>query len=139
MLFWPRLPHPAALTAVTFPRFSPAYNAQVAANLIAPDALTARAIYPVQVYESVLCAVLVAVLLATFRRRRISGELFLRMALGYATLRFGLEFLRADNPPVASGLTFSQLLCTAIVGVALLTLILRRRWADRLSLRLQVP
>ena len=36
---------------------------------------------------------------------------------GYALVRFGIEFLRADSPSILTGLTMIQLLClTALLG-----------------------
>jgi len=52
-------------------------------------------------------------------------------------LRFGLEFLRGDNPAVGGtgGLTFSQCVMMVVVGTALVTWWVRRQWGSHWGLR----
>ncbi|MBI4329741.1 MAG: prolipoprotein diacylglyceryl transferase [Chloroflexi bacterium] len=70
--------------------------------------------HPVQIYEMVLDLALFAFL---FRRRLVSfrdGELFRIYAVGYAIIRFPLEFLRYQpTPRDFLGLTLVQWLCIA--------------------------
>jgi len=40
------------------------------------------------------------------------------LLLGYAMIRFGTEFLRADNRPLYLGLTLSQVISLALAGLA---------------------
>lgn len=121
---------PASL-GIIFPHNSFVYFDQLSRGLLATAAAHPLPVYPVQLLESAGAALLAAMLLLAFRHRKISGELFLHMALGYATLRFALEFLRGDNPPVLAPLTFSQLLCFLVFLISVATLALRRRHADR--------
>jgi prolipoprotein diacylglyceryltransferase len=93
----------------------------------------------VQLYEAVLCLFLCLVLARGFQNRKISGERFLMLGIGYSIIRFSLEFLRADNPPVAFNLTFSQGICGLVIIVCAITLLWRRRFADARSLRLPAP
>jgi prolipoprotein diacylglyceryltransferase len=50
-----------------------------------------------------------------------AGSVVCQLVLGYAIIRFGTEFLRADNRPLHFGLTLSQeislLLATLAIGV----------------------
>jgi len=58
--------------------------------------------------------------------------------MGYAAIRFGTEFLRADNPLIR-GITFSQWCAVVISALAAATWILRRRYQDRWHIRRPVP
>ena len=84
--------------AVAFPRHSPAWNAQVSAGKILQTAQASLPVLPTQLFEAaaVLClfAVLMFVFLRNWRRRPgfTTGCYF----VGYACIRFGIEFLRDD-------------------------------------------
>ncbi|MGN6369696.1 MAG: prolipoprotein diacylglyceryl transferase [Phycisphaerae bacterium] len=121
---------------VRFPRGSFAFVEQVRGGALEADALASLPVYPVQLMEAGLCAGLAGLLVSGFSRRQVVGERFLLLGVGYALIRFVLEFLRADNPPVVGVLTFSQVACGWLLAVSLLTLWVRRRWAEELHLRL---
>jgi phosphatidylglycerol:prolipoprotein diacylglycerol transferase len=121
---------------VAFPAYSFAWEHQRHAGTIDASAATSLAVHPVQWYEAALMLMLAIVLVKAFRRRQVSGELFLLLGLAYAALRFALEFLRADNPPAALGMTFSQLVALLVLAACGATLALRRRAVDRLHLRI---
>ena len=127
-----------AWIGVRFPRGSFAFVEQVRSGVLEAGAGASLPVYPVQLMEAGLCAVLAVVLMRHFARRRISGERFLMLGMGYAVIRFPLEFLRGDNPAVVVGLTFSQVTCVWLFAAALLTMVVRRRWADALQLRARV-
>jgi phosphatidylglycerol:prolipoprotein diacylglycerol transferase len=81
-------------------------------------------LHPVQLYESVVCLALFAVLVRLGRRRRFDGEVILAYTILYAIARFILEFFRGD---VDRGFVFGGLLSTsqfiaAILGPAALVL-----------------
>jgi phosphatidylglycerol:prolipoprotein diacylglycerol transferase len=65
-------------------------------------------LHPTQLYESISAALLVFLLLAYYPFRRHDGELFALLLILYPLHRFLDEMLRADNDPVALGLTLSQ-------------------------------
>jgi phosphatidylglycerol---prolipoprotein diacylglyceryl transferase len=67
-------------------------------------------LHPVQLYESVACAVLFVVLLQLRRRKRFAGEVILAYTLLYAVARFILEFFRGDAD---RGFVFGGLLSTS--------------------------
>jgi phosphatidylglycerol---prolipoprotein diacylglyceryl transferase len=87
--------------------------------------------HPVQLYELVLDLVLFAFL---YRRRYSSfrdGELFQLYIIGYALIRFPMEFLRYQPTPVPFlGMTLVQWFCiVAVVGVGVQFYFGRRRVA----------
>jgi phosphatidylglycerol:prolipoprotein diacylglycerol transferase len=65
-------------------------------------------LHPTQLYESISTALLLFLLLAYYPFRRHDGELFALFLMLYPLHRFFDEMLRADNEPVALGLTLSQ-------------------------------
>ena len=71
--------------------------------------------HPTQIYESA-ATFIVFLLLMRFRKHKSrDGQTIWLYAVMYASLRFGLEFLRGDNPQVLMGLTLSQ-----VIGVLVL-------------------
>jgi len=125
---------------VRFPRDSFAFLDQVHRGLLPPDAPQSLPVYPTQLYESGLCLLLALLLWGLGRRVRVSGEQFLWVGIGYALLRFMVEFFRGDNPAVVqlgqAGLTFSQVAAVGILLLAAGTGVVRRRFAGRWGLRL---
>ena len=86
-------------------------------------------LHPVQLYESIVCLALFAVLVRLNRRKRFDGEVILAYTSLYAAARFVLEFLRGDAD---RGLLFGGLLSTSqfialILGPAAIALWLVRR------------
>ncbi len=67
-------------------------------------------IHPSQLYESLGAALLLAWLLRTLAHRRFEGQVFAGYLIGYAALRFTLEFWRGD---VARGSVFGGVLSTS--------------------------
>ncbi len=126
---------PTAVTSVRFPpgSFAAVFQRQTAGLAEGSPSLP---VYPVQLYECFLC-IIIAVVLWRWRprdERGVTGQKFLLLGLAYAEIRFCLEFLRADNPPVG-GLTFSQWGSLLIAAIAGATWLLRRRYAVVLNLR----
>lgn len=76
-------------------------------------------VHPVQLYEAVLAMTLGWLLHFNIFRRIRAGEMFWWMGMGYAVIRFPVEFLRADNPPIYGGLTLSQAI-SLIIGLVCL-------------------
>ena len=104
--------------AVTFPAYSPAWYEQVRAGLIDSAALRSLPVLPTQLFEAAVLLVLFAVLLTLwFRRRALVLPAYL---IGYALIRFGLEYLRGDPRAAWLGLSIGQLISLGmiILGVA---------------------
>jgi phosphatidylglycerol:prolipoprotein diacylglycerol transferase len=123
--------HPTFLTAVTFPpgSFAAVAQHQSGGGVSLP-------VYPTQLYESAACTLLA---LAVWRWRRhddrgVTGQKFLAVGISYAAIRFCIEFLRGDNPPIL-GLTFSQWGAIVMATLAAATWLVRLRYQDRWRLR----
>lgn len=83
--------------------------------------------HPTQLYEAGALLVLLALLLRMEKRGLKPGDLSLLYGFLYGLWRFGIEFLRADNPMVAGGLThFQWASLTLVAGCGILSAIRRR-------------
>jgi phosphatidylglycerol:prolipoprotein diacylglycerol transferase len=99
--------------AVAFPRHSPAWYTQVHDGLIDAAAPSALPVLPTQLFEAAALLVLFAVLLAVYRRyRAYTAGLYM---IGYAFIRFGLEYLRGDPRAAVGFLSISQTISVAMV------------------------
>jgi phosphatidylglycerol:prolipoprotein diacylglycerol transferase len=90
-------------------------------------------LHPVQLYESVVCLALFAVLVWLRRRKRFDGEIILAYTLLYAIARFVLEFFRgdADRGFLFGGLLSTSQFIAAILGPAAVVLwFIRKRTAS---------
>jgi phosphatidylglycerol:prolipoprotein diacylglycerol transferase len=87
--------------AVTFPDGHPTHPGNV---------------HPTQIYESLLNFSLYAGLALLFRKRKFDGHVFAAYLLGYAVIRFGIEFLRDDpRGNTLGGLAPGQLISIGLV------------------------
>ena len=114
----------------TYAAGSPAYRQQAAAGVLSSGAQRSLPVHPVQLYESVVVLLLLAVLIWIDRRLMRWGESFALCALGYAVVRFNIEWFRADNSLVVGSLTLPQLasiLCAGVCAAALVS----RAWLAR--------
>ena len=105
--------------AVSFPRHSPAWGAQVEKGLIPNTAPSALPVLPTQLFEAgaVLClfAVLLFIYLRNWKTRPgLTTGCYL---VGYACIRFGIEFLRDDMRQQVGALSIGQ---TISIGLFLL-------------------
>ena len=72
-------------------------------------------VLPTQLFEAAALLALFAVLLLVYRRcRRYTAGLYF---VGYAVIRFGLEFLRGDPRAAICGLSISQAISVGMVAV----------------------
>jgi phosphatidylglycerol:prolipoprotein diacylglycerol transferase len=117
--------------AVRFPAGSDTFKQHVKYGLISKSDEVSLPVHPVQLYEAAAAALLAAFL--HFRVRwNNPGDTALALLLGYAAIRFGTEYLRADNKVFGWSLTFSQV---ASIEIAIAATLL---WAVR-SLILKRP
>ncbi|PYR46800.1 MAG: prolipoprotein diacylglyceryl transferase [Acidobacteria bacterium] len=89
-------------------------------------------LHPVQLYESIVCFGLFALLVRLSRHKRFDGQVILAYTLLYAVARFILEYFRgdADRGFVFGGLlSTSQFVATILGPVAIALWIVRRRSA----------
>jgi len=87
-------------------------------------------LHPVQLYESIVCAILFVVLLRLGRRKQFDGQVILSYTLLYAIARFVLEFYRgdADRGFVFGGLlSTSQFIAVLLAPIAIVLWRMRRR------------
>jgi phosphatidylglycerol---prolipoprotein diacylglyceryl transferase len=91
-------------------------------------------LHPVQLYESMICLALFAVLLRLRRRKRFDGQVMLAYTSLYAAARFALEFFRgdADRGFIPGGWLSTSQVIALILGPAAITLwVIRQRMATR--------
>jgi phosphatidylglycerol:prolipoprotein diacylglycerol transferase len=89
-------------------------------------------VHPVQIYESLSCLALFAFLVRLSRRKRFDGQIILAYSIGYAAIRFILEYFRgdADRGSVFGGmLSTSQFVALIVVAVGLPVYLWRRKAA----------
>ena len=105
--------------AVTFGANSEAFAAQVAAGLIAPDALHTLPVHPTQLYHALLGVVAFLVLLRI--KTDASGMRFAAALILYGAGRFGIEFFRGDAIPIFGVLDVNHIaaLVMIVMGIAL--------------------
>ncbi len=105
--------------AVAFPRHSPAWAAQVGGGLIPETAPSALPVLPTQLFEAAAVLCLFAVLLFIFVKNWKSRPGFTTGCyfVGYACIRFGIEFLRDDMRQQVGVLSIGQ---TISIGLLLL-------------------
>ncbi len=124
----------ACACAVAFPRRSPAWAAQVEGGLIPESAPASLPVLPTQLFEAaaVLClfAVLFFVYLRNWKRRPgLTTGCYL---VGYACIRFGLEFLRDDLRQRVGSLSIGQTVSIGlfVLGISFVLVSLLRSRAE---------
>jgi phosphatidylglycerol---prolipoprotein diacylglyceryl transferase len=102
---------------VVFPAGSAASHEQFEHGLLASKHLPSLPVHPTQLYEALGSLAIAAWLIFhVLPRRRFDGQVLLLSTAAYAALRFGVEYLRADDRGALFGLSTSQL-----VGLVLAT------------------
>lgn len=81
--------------------------------------------YPAQVFSAIALLLIFIALRVWQRKRHFTGEIFLGYILLYSINRFGMEFLRGDNPRMLYGLTLSQLISAVIFVLSLIIFVQR--------------
>lgn len=67
-------------------------------------------LHPTQLYESLACFLIFAILIWRYRAKQYDGQIFILYITLYAVARFGIEFLRGDED---RGFVFNHLLSTS--------------------------
>jgi phosphatidylglycerol---prolipoprotein diacylglyceryl transferase len=107
-----------ARIGVSFPGGSPASYTQFESGLLRDKNLPSLAVHPTQLYEAFGCLLIaVWLLLIAHPRKRFDGQVLLEFLASYALLRFGIEYLRADDRGALLGLSTSQLIGVLILLV----------------------
>ncbi|HPK03491.1 MAG TPA: prolipoprotein diacylglyceryl transferase [Candidatus Sumerlaeota bacterium] len=98
--------------------FNFAFRDQLQAGLLDGGAPASLPLFPVQLFEAAGNFLICLLLLAAWRGKRFSGQIFGLYLVAYSLLRFGLEYLRGDRE---RGLWFDDLLSTAqLISIATL-------------------
>ena len=111
--------------AVSFPSHSPAWFEQFHSGLIPASAAKALPVLPTQLFEAAALLALFAALLPLHRRAsaaRAHGMVTGCYLVGYALVRFAIEFLRGDPRAAVGPLSISQTIsvCMVFLGSAFL-------------------
>ena len=103
-----------------FPGHSPASESEFKAKLLSSPFEPSLPVYPTQILESAAALGMAAFLgLWLHGRKRYDGHVFVAFMALYASVRFLLEFMRADDRGGLLGLSTSQLIGVAIVVFAI--------------------
>ena len=106
--------------AVSFPRGSPAWYEQLNAAQIASVARESLPVLPTQLFEAA-ANLLLFVALFLFCRRFNYGTTALYL-IGYAIIRFGMEYLRGDPRAAVGPLSISQTISLILFSIGVLLL-----------------
>ena len=118
--------------AVQFPPDAGALEQHQELGLLPKTAARSLPVHPVQLYEAFAVGVLSLLLYRALTKERLDGDVFWKLGMSYAVIRFTLEFLRADSRPIYfGGTTISQTISIILGLVCLLAFLLRREWMNR--------
>ena len=109
---FPALSRPNFPLAVRFPADTGAWREHRKLGLTAQEVAESLPVHPVQLYEATAALLLAC---ALQRRRSRAGQTALAFCVGYGSIRFMLEFFRADNSPLLLALTLSQWISLAAI------------------------
>ncbi|HEX2572792.1 MAG TPA: prolipoprotein diacylglyceryl transferase [Polyangia bacterium] len=114
--------------ALSFPRYSPVWRAQLDAGLINTDQAP-LAVHPTQLYEAAGCLLIFIVLYFVVRPyKRRDGQVIAWLLILYAIARSAVEILRDDDRGVLFGfLSTSQLLSLPLAAAGVYLLLRLRR------------
>jgi phosphatidylglycerol:prolipoprotein diacylglycerol transferase len=105
--------------AVSFPWRSAASEEQFKDHLLASSKMWSLPVHPTQSYESAASLAIAAIcLLWVHGRKRYDGQVFASFLALYAIARFLLEILRRDDRGGLFGLSTSQVIGVALLGLA---------------------
>ena len=107
--------------AVSFPRGSPAWYEQLNCGQIAAAARESIPVLPTQLFEAA-ANFLLFIALFFFYRKFARGTTALYL-VGYAVIRFGMEYLRGDPRAVVGPFSISQTISLALFSIGVLLLI----------------
>lgn len=102
-----------------FPAWSAASEGQFREGLLTHPGMPSHPVHPTQLYEAFGCLVLsVALSRWSPRYQRFDGQTTLLFLIGYAVLRFVIEFWRADDRGIYAGFSTSQWISFVMLAAA---------------------
>ncbi len=102
--------------AVQFPAESAAFEQHHKLGLLSHGETKSLPVHPTQIYEVILALGLCLWLNSRFKAKQRDGDIVWFCGIGYAIVRFPVEFIRADSPQTYfAGLTFSQVVSVWIL------------------------
>jgi phosphatidylglycerol---prolipoprotein diacylglyceryl transferase len=108
-------PHSDHWLAVTFPPGSPASEADFRAGLLSDPGFASLPVLPAQLFEAFgTLAVSAFCMFVIHPRKRFDGQVFCVSMIGYAAVRFVLEYFRADDRGALLWFSTSQWIGIAI-------------------------
>ncbi|HEY8430202.1 MAG TPA: prolipoprotein diacylglyceryl transferase family protein [Sandaracinaceae bacterium] len=124
-------------SAVSFPPGSPASSAQYVEGLLPSPYLPSLPVLPTQLYEALACLAIAALcMFVVHPRKRFDGQVFVVSMIGYAVVRFVLEFFRDDERGAFLWFSTSQWIGIAIViGMA----VMAARWSKQAREKASAP
>jgi prolipoprotein diacylglyceryltransferase len=117
--------------AITYPAGTRAFDVHLSRGLILPGATNSLAVHPVQLYEILLLAVVIAVLALARRRLNRVGSLFLLYVALQSLVRFAIEFVREEPVSPVLGLRPLQWVLLLAAAAAGACVYLRERPQER--------
>lgn len=102
--------------AVSFPKYSPPWDYQVAHGMIPANAIGSLPLHPTQIYSAIDALVLFLLLSAYYPLRRRDGEVMGLLMITYPVTRFLIEWLRNDEGVFFAGMTISQNISIVLFG-----------------------
>lgn len=105
--------------AVRYSNGSSAFYEHVHQGYVSTSSASSLSIHPVQLYEAMVCVLIIVVLMIIKNRFRNSGSLFYSSIVLYGVSRFILEFYRDHGSRIVSGANFFgiNLVQWAILGI----------------------
>jgi phosphatidylglycerol:prolipoprotein diacylglycerol transferase len=94
--------------AISFPKYSQAFSAQLEAGMITGDSNMSLPVHPTQIYEMIFGITLFGILLWTGRRIFPKGYRMFFLLVCYAVFRFFIEFLRGDDRGILFAMSVPQ-------------------------------
>jgi phosphatidylglycerol:prolipoprotein diacylglycerol transferase len=126
--------------AVSFPEWSPASEQQWRDGLLAAPSLASLPVWPTQLMESLGSLLIAFIAIGVVQpRKRFHGQVFAISFGLYAILRFGLEFLRADDRGIYAGLATSQWISLGMLAFCGLVWVRASAHAARAGTRTPAP
>ncbi|MDX1952408.1 MAG: prolipoprotein diacylglyceryl transferase [Verrucomicrobiota bacterium] len=112
--------------AINYPKKSDAFRQHQKLGLVPPHATHSLPVHPTPFYEAFLAAALTLYILRG-KNNTFVGSDSIKLLVGYATIRFVIEFFRADNHPAYASMTISQVVSLGLLALGII-IYAARKW-----------